>query len=63
MAPRVLRNALRLQIKDLEEKQAVPSRAIHAIRSADLAIEPGKSAAPPPPPIKLPSPSFRMAPA
>jgi len=54
---------LRLQIKDLEEKQAVPSRAIHAIRSADLAIEPGKSAAPPPPPIKLPSPSFRVAPA
>jgi hypothetical protein len=26
--------ALRLQIKDLEEKQALPSRAIHAIRSA-----------------------------
>ena len=55
--------ALRLQIKDLEEKQALPSRAIHAIRSAELAIEPGKSAAPAPPQIKPPSPSFRMAPA
>ena len=43
-----LRNALRLQIKDLEEKQALPSRAIHAIHSAELVIEPGKSAAPAP---------------
>jgi hypothetical protein len=58
-----LRNALRLQIKYLEEKQALPSRAIHAIRSAELAIKPGKSAAPAPPPIKFPSPRFRVAPA
>jgi MerR family transcriptional regulator, thiopeptide resistance regulator len=41
-----LRNALRLQIKALKERQALLSRAIHAIRSAELAIEPGKSAAP-----------------
>ena len=46
-----LRNALRLQIKALEEKQALLSLAIHAIGSADLAIEPGKSAAPAPQPI------------
>jgi len=41
-----LRNALRLQIKALEEKQALLSRAIHVIRAAEQAIEPRKSAAP-----------------
>jgi hypothetical protein len=46
-----LRNALRVQIKTLEERQALLSLAIHAIGSADLAIEPGKSAAPAPQPI------------
>lgn len=46
-----LRNALRLQIKALEEKQALLSRAIHVIRAAEQAIEPGKSAAPAPQPI------------
>jgi len=41
-----LRNALRLQIKALEEKQALLSRAIHVIRATEQAIEPGKRAAP-----------------
>jgi hypothetical protein len=31
-----LRNALRVQINALEERQTLPSLAIHAIRSADL---------------------------
>jgi hypothetical protein len=31
-----LRNALRVQIKALEERQTLLSLAIHAIRSADL---------------------------
>jgi hypothetical protein len=58
-----LRNALRLQIKALEEKPALLSRAIHTIRFAELAIEAGKSAAPAPPPIRLPSPSCQVVPA
>jgi DNA-binding transcriptional MerR regulator len=45
------RKALWLQIKAFEEKQALPSRAIHAIRSAELAIESGKRAAPAAPPL------------
>jgi hypothetical protein len=34
-----LRNALRVQIKALEERQTLLSLAIHAIRSADLASD------------------------
>jgi hypothetical protein len=37
-----LRNALRVQIKALEERQTLLSLAIHAIRSADLATFPLK---------------------
>ena len=41
-----LRNALRLQIEALEEKQRQLARTIRAVRAAEKSIEPGQTAAP-----------------
>ena len=41
-----MRNALRLQIEALEEKQRQLARTIRAVRAAEKSIEPGQTAAP-----------------